>query len=333
MPLVPSIDQTPCALCGSSDLEELSRRARDLRAFRTTICRRCGLVWANPPPAQQAVRTYYSEQYRREYKGTPRRTLPQIYNAGRGALARYRRIRQLLRSDGAVLDVGCGGGELVYLLRRLGFDASGIEPDRSYSESARSDLGLPVQTGFIQDLDFPDGAFSLILMYHVLEHVDRPVEILGRLRRWLSDDGVLVVEVPNIEAQREAPITRFHVAHLFYYSPDTLSAMAAAAGLGVRDVSLAADGGTITGLFTRQATGASFASPDTYRRTRDVVRRHTNTRYYLSPTPYARMGQRLAVYVRKQMAARRASSAREILDGLFAGVTFHAGEQVADRRV
>lgn len=318
MPLVRSAEQTPCVLCGSEDLEELSRRARDLQPFRTTICRRCGLVWANPPPVQDAVRSYYSDEYRRDYKGTPARTLPQIYHAGRGALARYRSIQQLLTKDAAVLDVGCGGGELVYLLRRLGFEASGIEPDRAYSESARSDLGLPVRTGFIQDLEFPEGSFKVILMYHVLEHVDRPVEVLGHLRRWLSSDGLLVVEVPNIEAQLEAPITRFHVAHLFYYSPDTLKAMACAAGFDAVDVRLSPDGGTMTGVFRRrESQRPPVISPETYHRTKGIIERHTNLRYYLSPTPYTRMGGRLATYIRKQIVARRTTDKREMLDGLF----------------
>jgi 2-polyprenyl-3-methyl-5-hydroxy-6-metoxy-1,4-benzoquinol methylase len=321
MPLVPSSDETPCVLCGSNDIEELSRRARDLRPFRTTICRRCGLVWANPPPRQQAVRSYYSDEYRQDYKGTPSRTLPQIYHAGRGALARYERIRHLLKHGDQILDVGCGGGELLYLLRRLGFDATGIEPDRSYSESARSDLGLPVQTGFIQDLEFSPGRFNVILMYHVLEHVDRPIEILGRLRRWLADDGVLLVEVPNIEAPREAPITRFHVAHLFYYSSDTLRAMAAAAGLGVRELGLAPDGGTITGLFRPAADSPIGPSPATYRQTTDMLRRHTNLRYYLSSTPYTRIGGRLTTYLQKQMVATRNTNGKAILDGLFRQVS------------
>jgi 2-polyprenyl-3-methyl-5-hydroxy-6-metoxy-1,4-benzoquinol methylase len=325
MPLAVSAASTPCALCGSEDIEGLSRRARDWRPLRTTICRCCGLVWANPPPIRNALRHYYSEEYRRDYKGTASRTLPQIYNAGLGALARYRAIAHLLARGDAMLDVGCGGGELVYLLRRLGFDAIGIEPDRSYSEGARSVLGLPVQTGFVQDVDFPDGAFRAILMYHVLEHVDAPMAILARLRRWLSQDGVLVVEVPNIEACFEAPITRFHVAHLFYYSPTTLGAMAVAAGFAVDEVRLSEDGGMITGIF--RSTGDKrqpVISAESYRRTKSVLERHTNRRYYLSGTPYVRMAERLVTYCRKQLRGRRLSTGKEVLDGLFRSVTMVA---------
>ena len=318
MPLVQTAASTPCVLCGSDDIEELSRLARNLRPFRTTICLRCGLVWANPPPMQSAVRTYYVDEYRRDYKGTRLRTRSQTYHAGRGALARYRAIQHLLSRDGSILDVGCGGGELVYLLQQLGYDAAGVEPDRSYSQSARSVLGLPVQTGFVQDLDFPADAFRVILMYHVLEHIDAPLAVLARLRRWLADEGVLLIEVPNVEARREAPITRFHLAHLFYYSPETLAAMAAASGFGVQQVRLAPDGGTITGVFTKQAAPLQpVTSSDVYRRIEETLRNHTNLRYYLSPTPYARMGKRLATFLRKQAAARQTGSNREILDALF----------------
>jgi len=321
MPLVASNTSTPCVLCCSEDLEELSRRARDGRRLRTTICRRCGLVWANPPPAQHTVRTYYSDEYRRDYKGTPARTRPQIYHAGLGALARHRAMAHLVAAGDPILDVGCGGGEMVYLLRRLGFDAAGIEPDRSYSAAARSVLGVPVQTGFVQDFDFPEGAFGAILMYHVLEHVDDPIAILGRLRRWLRDEGVLIVEVPNIEARFEAPITRFHPAHLFYYSPATLEAVARASGFAAEEVVVSEDGGMITATFRPQAGEQQPAlSAETYRRTKGVLQHHTNRRYYLSRTPYLRMAGRLATYCRKQIFARRRATGKDTLDALFRDV-------------
>jgi 2-polyprenyl-3-methyl-5-hydroxy-6-metoxy-1,4-benzoquinol methylase len=321
MPLVASTASIPCVLCRSDDIEELSRRARDGRRLRTTICRRCGLVWANPLPVQKTVRTYYSEEYRQDYKGTPERTLPQIHHAGLRALFRYHEIAPLLTTGQTILDVGCGGGELVYLLRRLGFDATGIEPDRSYSEAARSVLGLPVETGFVQDFDFTDGSFGAILMYHVLEHVDSPIAILARLTRWLRDDGVLILEVPNIEARFEAPITRFHVAHLFYYSPETLQAVARASGFRVEEVHLSEDGGTIIGTFRPHAGEQPLAvSAENYRRTKGMLQRHTNLRYYLSRTPYLRMAGRLATYCRKQIVARRMTNGKETLDTLFRDV-------------
>lgn len=320
-------DSTPCVLCRSEDFEELSRRARDGQRHRTTICRRCGMVWANPPPTQGSVRTYYSDEYRCDYKGTKRRTLPQIYYAGLGAIARYRTARELLTPGAAVLDIGCGGGELVYLLRRFGIDAQGVEPDAIYSEQARRDLGLPVRTGFVEDMAFPNRSFSVMLMYHVLEHIDGPVALLARLRPLLTDDGLLVVEVPNIEATREAPMTRFHVAHLSYFNPDTLAGVGRAAGFGVREVRVSDDGGTMTAMFTARPgparagdpTGPEVAhSPAVYRHITETLRHHTTASYYLSATPYLRMVGRLRTYVRKRAVSRRFTGGKQILDSLFA---------------
>ena len=139
-----------CPLCAADDFEPFSQRARDGRLLPTTICRRCGFVWVNPPPDDQALRRYYAWTYRREAKGTSNRTPRQVYRAAEGAAARAAVIRSRLKPGAMVLDVGCGGGELVYLLRRLGVDARGIEPDETYSEFARRELDVPVDTAFLQ---------------------------------------------------------------------------------------------------------------------------------------------------------------------------------------
>ena len=55
-------------------------------------------------------------------------------------------------------------------------------------------------------------------MYHALEHVEDPAAILARLRSWLVERGVLVVEVPNVEAQCISPGHRFHFAHFYNFS-------------------------------------------------------------------------------------------------------------------
>ena len=67
-------------------------RDRDGRPLRTTICRRCGLVWSNPRPAEDEVRRYYSREYRLDYKGRATPSLRHIARSGRGALNRYREL-------------------------------------------------------------------------------------------------------------------------------------------------------------------------------------------------------------------------------------------------
>ena len=126
------------------------------------------------------------------------------------------------------------------MLRKLGFDASGLEPDEQYARHAREALGVPVATGFVQDAAFPAGSFDVVTMYHALEHVEDPSAILSRLRGWMADQGVLLIEVPNVEAVCIAPAHRFHFAHFYNFNRDALEALGRKAGFEpVRDHDLA----------------------------------------------------------------------------------------------
>ena len=158
-----------------------------------------------------------------------------------------------------MLDAGAGGGEVVYVLRKLGFDACGLEPDEQYARHAREALGVPVTTGFVQDAAFPAGSFDVVTMYHALEHVEDPSAILSRLRDWMVDQGVLLIEVPNVEAVCIAPAHRFHFAHFFHFSRAALEALGRKAGFEPVQTTTSSDGGNLTSVFRAAARAQSPA--------------------------------------------------------------------------
>jgi len=45
-----------------------------------------------------------------------------------------------------------------------------------------------------------DLKFNTIIMSHVLEHIENPSEVLGKIKTWLADDGVFIVSVPNAKS-------------------------------------------------------------------------------------------------------------------------------------
>lgn len=85
----------PCAVCGGQDATVVGVRGRDGAALRSVACRACGLVWSDPRPHD--VRPFYEHDYRQAYKKvfTPRPK--HVLRAGRVALDRGARIRDLLR--------------------------------------------------------------------------------------------------------------------------------------------------------------------------------------------------------------------------------------------
>ena len=310
----------PCNLCGSSDIDVVGDRDRDGRPLRTTACRRCGLVWSNPRPTGDEVRRYYSSGYRLDYKGRSTPSLRHVARSGRGALNRYRALAPFLERGARILDAGAGGGEVVYVLRRLGFDASGLEPDEHYARHAREALDVPVATGFVQDASFPPGSFDVITMYHALEHVEDPTAILTRLRSWIADAGVLLVEVPNVESRCVSPGHRFHFAHFYNFNRATLEALGWKAGFEPVQTSESPDGGNLISAF-RAAPQCRAPRPDTanYARVAAAVRQHTAARYYCSTSPWVGPLSRLQTYLVDRGAARGCDTPRRVLDKLIDG--------------
>jgi SAM-dependent methyltransferase len=308
----------PCNLCGSVDVEELADRDRDGRPLRTTICRRCGLVWSNPRPGEEEIRRYYSRDYRLDYKGRATPSLRHVARSGRGALDRHRLLSPFLNAGDRILDVGAGGGEVVYVLRRLGFDARGLEPDEQYARHAREALGMPVATGFAQDASFPLSSFDAVTMYHALEHVEDPVGVLRTIRGWLKSGGVLVLEVPNVEARCILPAHRFHFAHFYNFNRATLEATGVRAGFDPVQTTTSQDEGNLIAVFRASAApGAdTIELGGNYARVARAVGGHTAANYYLSRAPYAGPLGRLRNYLADRAAARGARTPAEVLDAL-----------------
>jgi SAM-dependent methyltransferase len=307
----------PCNLCGASDVEVIGDRDRDGHALRTTICRACGLVWSNPRPGEDEVRRYYSSEYRLDYKGRSTPSLRHIARSGRGALNRYRTLAPYIKRGDRTLDAGAGGGEVVYVLRALGFDATGLEPDEQYARHAREALGAPVSTGFVQDAAFPAGSFDVVTMFHALEHVEDPAAILSRLRTWMVERGVLLIEVPNVEAVCIAPAHRFHFAHFYNFNRDALEALGRKAGFEPVKTTTSPDGGNLISVFKAVAPPQppQFDAAN-YARVAAVVKGHTAWNYYTSACPYAGPVNRLRTYLADRRAAQGCETPKQVLDKL-----------------
>lgn len=109
-------------------------------------------------------------------------------------------VRALPRKvGGRLLDVGCGNGAFLGLMRSQGWDAHGVDPDAAAVAVCRAN-GLPVHHGTVQDCGYPEDFFDAVTLNHVIEHLHDPVAVLRRCRELAAPGGRLWVETPNLGA-------------------------------------------------------------------------------------------------------------------------------------
>lgn len=222
-----------CPVCGSL-------RARTVTAYddfqfftdsvhapkRTPVtnvqCRDCFAVYLNPCYSDRGFAVLFAEAGQ-SYGATDGRPEEQIGWLGR---------RGLLAAGKQVLDAGCYDGRFLARLpaevRKVGVDIDGPALERGAREFAAH--GIEFVLGDFESFRYP-GRPDTITMFHVLEHLARPVPVLRNLRAHANPDTRLVIEVPILENGFTNDILGFlSVQHMTHFSRRSLANALAAAG-------------------------------------------------------------------------------------------------------
>jgi len=151
------------------------------------------------------------------------------YRARREILADLIARKIALPANARILEVGCGTGHNLEMLGRFG-RVDGIEVDGAARAVASERLGravldapLPALTGV------PDGAYDLIAILDVIEHIEEDEEGLASLARKLRPGGRILITVPAFPWMWSAHDVVNH--HKRRYTRKTLKALIAGAGL------------------------------------------------------------------------------------------------------
>src|SRR5262249_18434806 len=98
---------------------------------------------------------------------------------------------------GPLLDVGCGGGLFLRMLRQRGFRGIGLDFSLEAARVAWSQNGAPAVRASLEDAPFRPESCAAITLFHVLEHLYEPAGYLTAARELLRPNGRLILQVPN----------------------------------------------------------------------------------------------------------------------------------------
>jgi SAM-dependent methyltransferase len=228
--LVDALSERADAAAASN--ERARRLLGELEERLTRVERRGGGAASAPPatvaaqPAAAALPDYFA------FESRMRGSVDAIRE-------RQRRYVEDFREAAPVLDIGCGRGELLQLLREAGVEARGIDADADMVAYARGD-GLDVEQAdlveYLQRLD--DGSLGGIFMGQVVEHLPPGVLVrsLELAARKLRPAGLLVAETIN-------PLSPLALRHYFAdlthaqpLVPETLQLLARQSGFADTEV-------------------------------------------------------------------------------------------------
>jgi len=233
------MEKGSCVLCpNGTEAKVYIRTHSGSFPFSYLKCLGCGLVFLSPRPDEKEIHQFYEQDYYGENQRKFRSWLeaPRLFFAWN----RMRRVKKFFLCPGKALDIGCGQGTFLQLLKEQGWECHGTEltTDSAYRASR---LGISVSVGEIDENHFPAHSFDLITLWHVLEHLSEPLKTLKTLTRLLKKGGILAISTPNIDSL-QAEIGRgqwFHLdppRHLYVFSPQTLELMMRPLGFGLLKV-------------------------------------------------------------------------------------------------
>jgi 2-polyprenyl-3-methyl-5-hydroxy-6-metoxy-1,4-benzoquinol methylase len=283
-------------------------------------CPECGLVWLSPRPMAsdlgKTYRTYYTHGQRRPFASFRENikrglwaTVPGYDRLARGPLWTLAgtalswmpgwKERAVLGTmclngrKGKLIDVGCGDGGFLSLMRDAGWEVAGIEPDPAAASFAQQTRSVPVVAANLADAQLDDESVDAVALSHVIEHAADPVGLLRECRRILKPQGKLIVVTPNLASQghhafREAWVHLDPPRHLYLFSPATLRDCCERVGLQVETLRTSA----------RTAAWVWAAS--------DTIRRKGSFRREVDFTWRRRM-QGMTLLVQEEIARRRDS--------------------------
>lgn len=172
------------------------------------LCKKCGYKHVFPLYTEEELEKFYENVYA---ESTPSYLwFEKVYNIKKW------------KKGGSILDIGCWEGIQLENFIKEGWECTGTELNKRAASVAQS-KGINVYQISIKDFfkKFSGRKWDVINVAYILEHILNPLEFLEKLKEYIKEDGIIIVEVPNeFNPFQMAYITKHKIQPYWIALPD-----------------------------------------------------------------------------------------------------------------
>jgi 2-polyprenyl-3-methyl-5-hydroxy-6-metoxy-1,4-benzoquinol methylase len=227
-----------CYLCGSSDYSFRPGKVRDSVKLKVLECSHCGLVYLSD--FTHINNSFYLNSGMHTFENrmpTVKKWLTETQGDDERRFSLYKTIFR----NKALLDFGCGAGGFLLKARNICNKAYGIEPEIRLQEYFRERKLVVYPDLKCLKIDLGESTkFDVVTLFHVLEHMPDPRDILKEVGKIIFNDGRIIIEVPHandalLSLYQNNAFSHFTYwsCHLFLFTEATLRDLAEQSGLKV----------------------------------------------------------------------------------------------------
>ena len=181
-----------CPLCGAGDY----RPRWESPNYIFVRCRKCGLMYQNPQPAQEDLSGRYDQEYF-QYERTNEEQFFHLMTLGLRDIGFESLESSINDPSRSFLDVGCATGSLIAHMTKRNWSVQGVEICKPAAEYGTKNRKVPISIGTLENAAFPDGSFTVAHCSHLIEHLTDPISFIREIRRVLKPGGYFVAATPN----------------------------------------------------------------------------------------------------------------------------------------
>ncbi|MDA8792857.1 class I SAM-dependent methyltransferase [Bacteriovoracaceae bacterium] len=206
-----------CPYCHGNNLKNYTKKREALVWVSLKQCQDCDFIFQSPRLSERGLEQYYKKDYRKM------RRVPDFENNFSRELRKGQNYLNQIHpyisdfKNKKILEIGSARGGILKVFKDLGADVEGLEWDIACREFANK-KGINTK---VQFNELNNSKFDLIILSHVLEHVDDYSSFLEEITGVMNDDSLIFISVPG----RKTFERSIQIAHLYYFTPESLKAI------------------------------------------------------------------------------------------------------------